>query len=88
MKIKYLAKINSITHYLLVLVAVPFALLSKVFNLPVKLLDIIDLKLGNWLYIISNERNDGTIKNEEIKNSSYMNAYTANCWLNKEQIPL
>lgn len=88
MKISTLAKINKVLHYTMVLLALPFALLSKVLYLPVKLFDIVNLKLGNWLYRISDERNNGTISNEEIKNSRFMNAYTANYWINKEKMPL
>lgn len=88
MKISTLAKINKVLHYTMVLLALPFALLSKVLYLPVKLLDIVNLKLGNWLYRISDERNNGTISNEEIKNDRFMNAYTANYWINKEKMPL
>lgn len=85
MKIKYLSRINFVTHYFFVAIALPFAAISKLLYLPVKLLDIVNLRLGNWLYRISDERNDGTVANEEIKNSAYMNAYTANYWINKEK---
>ena len=88
MKISTLAKINKVSHYTMVVLALPFALLSKVLYLPVKLLDIANLKLGNWLYRISDERNNGTISNEEIKNDRFMSAYTANYWINKEKMPL
>ena len=88
MKISTLAKINKVSHYTMIVLALPFALLSKLLYLPVKLLDIANLKLGNWLYRISDERNNGTISNEEIKNDRFMNAYTANYWINKEKMPL
>ena len=88
MKISALARINTVSHYLLALLALPFAVLSKVFYLPVKLFDVIDQKLGNWLYRISNERNDGTVTGKEIKDDRFINAYTANFWINKRKMPL
>ena len=88
MKIKTLAVINRVIYWICVILAAPFALVSKLLYLPAKGIDWILTRIGNWLYVISDERNDGTIADEEIKNSRYMNAFTANHWLNKEKMPL
>ena len=71
MKLKNLAKIQFVIRWILLLIALPFILISLILeciNYPIvqiyKYLQSLAIKIGNKLLRMSDEVKDGTIKND------------------------
>ena len=75
MKSKTLSKIDRVVVGIILILALPFAVVSKVCIWICDKLGELGLNVGNWLLMKSDEVKGGQIKNKDVLDSTAMGAY-------------